>query len=177
VSDKIVTRANAVTALGVAATTFYIFQFWYGFLVVLIPVVILIAFKSDCWDGVLADKYNEHTKIGKKMDIFRDRYITVALLMNIWMIGDSRVCLPVLIVMGLETVLWMYSEGGNLSVHIIEKARSTAHWIVGYLVIVQYYWIGSTFVSSFFLTWMMALLSIAAYFYYTPRYLKRGEGE
>lgn len=164
-----------VTLLGIVLTTIYLGQYTLGILLFLIPVIYPLTPVTDGVDGFLADYYNEHSKWGKIVDPFRDRYFTFVALGNIFMIGGKIILLPLLMTLGFELLIWvggliLYAVGDVPNVHCIGKVRAAVHWAVGYIVIIQYYWIGTFYIPILWLMWIMAIASIAAYVFYVYRY-------
>jgi phosphatidylglycerophosphate synthase len=182
VRDRIMTRANMMTMLGIGLTTLYLSQYYYGFWLVFIPVICPLIVGTDGCDGFLADYYNEHSKWGKILDPFRDKYFTFVALGNIWIIGGNTVLVPIVVIVSLELMIALESlvmslNGETLEVHWIGKARSAIQWVAGYAILVQYYWIGHAFLSPFFLTCIMAGASAVAYCYYSIIFIDRDLGK
>jgi phosphatidylglycerophosphate synthase len=168
VQDKIFTRANLLTFSGVLAVGFYIVQFSAGIFTAWIPVTKIYIAATDMFDGWLADKYNEHSKIGKAMDPWRDRLDAGAVLLNVWYLFGSSAALLIFAVVAAEVIIfcegaWLYFYRNTVAeVHLIGKIRMIVHQICAFVILVQAYWFEYFYIDVAALLQPMALASIVA---------------
>lgn len=168
VQSKIFTRANLLTFSGILAVGFYVFQFTAGFFTAWIPITKIFITATDVFDGWLADKYNEHSVIGKVMDPWRDRMDTGAVLFNIWyLFGTDVAILLFLIILAEATILFegffLYILQARVAeVHWIGKARMAVHQACAFAILVQAYWLEHFYVNVSTLLVFMTLTSFIA---------------
>jgi CDP-diacylglycerol--glycerol-3-phosphate 3-phosphatidyltransferase len=171
VRDRFMTRANMVTLTGIIWTFLYVALYAFGIAVKVIPVLVVFIVLTDALDGYFADRFNEHSSYGKFMDPLRDRLFTLALLGNIFLIGGVATIYPIAVLVVAEICLALYyrdaylSTGKMLNVHWLGKARSALQWLLGFGVLIQFYWLGVEYISPFCATFIMAIASIAVYQY------------
>ncbi len=167
VYDEIMTIPNMVTIAGILWTFLYIALYSFSISPVLIPVLVVLIVLTDAFDGYLADLLNQHSKYGKVLDPLRDRLFTVALLGNIWLIAGNDVLLTIVVTIALELNLAFYYRryylltGKVKEVHWLGKARSALQWLLGFVILVQFYWLGVMYVSPASLVLVMFMASFA----------------
>ena len=167
VYDEIMTIPNMVTIAGILWTFLYIALYSFNISPVLIPVLVVLIVLTDAFDGYLADLLNQHSKYGKVLDPLRDRLFTVALLGNIWLIAGNDVLLTIVVTIALELNLAFYYRryylltGKVKEVHWLGKARSALQWLLGFVILVQFYWLGVMYVSPASLVLVMFMASFA----------------
>jgi phosphatidylglycerophosphate synthase len=168
VQGKIFTRANLLTFSGILAVGFYIFQFTAGFFTAWIPVTKIFITATDMFDGWLADKYNEHSVIGKVMDPWRDRMSAGAVLLNMWQLFGAGVPIWFFAIIAVESIILI--EGLFLSilqarvaeVHWVGKLRMVVHEACAFIILVQVYWLEHFYAHVSLLLGLMTLSSLAA---------------
>lgn len=165
VHDEIMTLPNMVTIAGIFLTVVYVVLFTAGIAMFFIPIIVVLVVLTDALDGYLADRLNQHSRYGKVLDPLRDRIFTFALLWNILLIVGGDAFLSIVLLIALELNLALYyrkfylSTGKVLEVHWIGKARSALQWLVGFWILVQFYWLGTAYVSPFSLVSVMFMAS------------------
>ena len=169
VSNKIMTPANVVTMIGIISTWVFALQVTFNVCPVLIPVVALIPFLSDTVDGKLADMYG-HSKWGKIIDISRDYNYTAGFLWAIWIIGGNLLLWSLVLIIGSELIIacWilLLSPNGNMrSTHCFSKIRFATQWFLGFLVIVQWYWVDAFIFPVVWIVWTMVLVGVISMLY------------
>ncbi len=168
VQDKIFTRANLLTFSGIAAVGFYIVQFTTSALTAWIPVTKIYIAMTDMFDGWLADKYNEHSTIGKVMDPWRDRMDAGAVLWNIWYLFGADVAGWVFAIIVTESIIlceglfFCILHSRVSEVHWIGKARMAVHQVCAFVILVQAYWFEHFYADVSILLGFMALSSFSA---------------
>lgn len=168
VRDKIFTCANLLTFSGMLAVGLYIFQFTAGVFTAWIPITKIYIAATDMFDGALADKYNEHSTLGKAMDPWRDRMSAGAVLLNIWYLFGAGVLFWLLIIIGIESIiliegLFLYILRARVAeVHWVGKLRMAIHEICALVILVQAYWLEHFYVNVSLLLGFMALASLTA---------------
>jgi len=173
VHDKILTRPNMVTMAGIVLTTVYLAQYYYVFWLALIPVLYPLVVVTDGLDGYLADKLDENSKWGKIIDPIRDRYFTAVALGNFWVVLGHSVLAPIVVLIEAELFLAVeyhitYRITGVVpNAHWVGKARSAVQWVLGYVIVVQQYWLGEDYISPYLLIKIMAITSVVAFLHYT----------
>lgn len=178
-TDKICTRANMITVAGIIVTVFYIVQYTYGILLVLIPVIQSLILSTDVVDGIVADRRNEHSKLGKVLDPFRDRFFMFAAFVNLYVLFGDPVVSSVLVLVLTEAVIWtggafVYLCTGNIpSVHGVGKARAMVQGVAIVVISVQTYWLGVYYIPVIPLIWIMSGTSVLALMHYTFLFLRR----
>ena len=171
VRDRFMTRANMVTLTGILWTFLYVVLYAFGIAVKVIPILVVLIVLTDALDGYFADRFNEHSSYGKFMDPLRDRLFTLAMLGNIKIIGGAQTMIPVGVLIASEICLALYyrdvylSTGKMLNVHWIGKARSAVQWLLGFGILVQFYWLGVAYVSPVLLVCVMSSASVIVYFH------------
>lgn len=176
--DEIMTFPNMVTICGILWTFLYIVMYAFEICTYLIPVLVVLIVLTDMIDGWLADRFNQHSKYGKILDPVRDRIFTLALLGNILVIVGIVTLLPIVFLVMSELYLTLYyreeyrKTGKVPDVHWIGKARSALQWLLGFTIIVQYYWLGMIYISPMLLIMIMALASMFAFFHYVAFRMK-----
>lgn len=168
VREKIFTRANLLTFSGVLAVGFYIIQFTTETLTSWIPVTKIYVAATDVFDGALADYYNEHSRIGKAMDPWRDRLDAFAFLYNVWYLFGSAVAIPVFLIIFAEMIifcegLWLYASKKRIAeVHWIGKARMAVHQVCAFVTLAQVYWFEHFYIDVSNLLMVMVAASFTA---------------
>lgn len=168
VQDTLFTRANLLTLSGIVAVGFYIVQFTTNTVTEWIPVTKIYIAVTDMFDGWLADKYNEHSTVGKVMDPWRDRMDAGAVLLNIWYLFGTEVAPAFFLVVIAEVIilfegLWLYILREEIGeVHWIGKARMAVHQVCAFIVLAQAYWLEHFYVNVSILLGVMAAASCIA---------------
>jgi len=173
VHDRILTRPNMVTVAGIILTTFYICQFVFGFWLAFAPIILVLAVSTDMVDGWLADRLNEHSVYGKMLDPLRDRYVTFAVLMNVYWLFGQTALLPIIVTIAADVAVlipgWLiYRRTGKpAAVHLIGKVRAAIQWVGAFLIVAQAYWVSpEANVPAIYLLWVIAGSSVTALLYY-----------
>ena len=178
VYNKIITPANVVTMVGIIATWVFALQVTFNVCPALVPFVALIPALSDTVDGKLADMYG-HSKWGKIIDIARDYNYLAGFLWAIYIIGDSPIFWLLKVIIGLELAIILvslYYEGDIPNLHCVSKIRFAIQWVAGFLIIMQYYWVGSFIIPILWLVWIIASASVVVYFYFSYKYVMQTIG-
>ncbi len=181
--DGIMTIPNMITFLGILLTIIYFFQYSFGIATIFIPFFVVFIVLTDAIDGYMADLLDQHSSLGRVLDPVRDRLFTAVLLGNLWILIGNAVLIPVCllvlseVLLALEAAVLYHRSGEMPVVHWIGKTRSALQWFLGYLVLVQAYWVGHMFISSIVLIYVMAFASIATYIYYSLFYFAKNRKE
>lgn len=166
VRDRVMTRANMVTMSGIVATIICMAQVTFSMLPGLIPFTNLIPPLSDTVDGKIADMDNDHSKLGKIIDPTRDFVHTFGILWIFWIIGGDIILLPVAAGVAFELMVLVLACLVDIPhKHLVLKMHSMIQWVVGFLAVAQYYWIGAWYISLVLLAWVIVGTSIATYLY------------
>ncbi len=170
VHEGIMTIPNMVTFTGIIWSFLYLIMYLFGICTYLIPVLVIFIVLTDGIDGYLADRLNQHSKYGKFLDPLRDRLFTLALLGNIWLIVGNQALPAIILLIVIESNLALHyrevylSTGKIKEVHWIGKARSALQWILGFGILIQFYWLGVVYVAPLSLVYVMFLASLAVHF-------------
>ena len=145
----IITIPNLVTGLGVLGVVAY------GYLAIhspedvwiLLPIVILIL-ASDMLDGVLADKLNQHSRIGKVLDTLRDRAFTGVLLLHIVLLDPAwqLILLAALVVILEGAIVVAEVWRRKAERHLYSKLRTIGQWSL---------LLGTVFLHQWLAPWVM----------------------
>ncbi len=167
VYNEVMTIPNLVTINGILLTLLYVVMYSFGLVISLIPVVVVLIVLTDALDGYCADRFNQHSQYGKVLDPLRDRLFTLALLGNIWLIAGNEVLLTMIVIVLLEINLALHyrrvflSTGKIAEVHWLGKARSALQWLLGFGILIQFYWLGVTYISPASVVLVMFMASFA----------------
>lgn len=147
-----ITIPNLVTGLGILGAAAY------GYLVIhspedvciLLPIVALIL-ASDMLDGVLADKLNQHSRIGKVLDTLRDRAFTGVLLLHIVLLNPSwLLILLTAIVVTLEGAIVVVEVWRRKAErHLYSKLRTIGQWSLLLGTVFLHQWLAPWMIASF----------------------------
>ncbi len=140
--ESIVTIPNFITFLGITAVGFYT----YGFLTNsrwLLGIMLFLAGLSDLFDGIAARRLKQRTRLGEFIDPLRDRFLLVAVLVNILYVAGIKY----IFLVGLIVVYEISTAVCNLvlllsqkrKVHLVGKLRQAAHLLLAGLVILSFY--------------------------------------
>lgn len=179
VKDQWLTVPNAITGAGILLTFFYVYQYMAGLWVVWIPVTLMVIALSDALDGFAARHLDQHSSVGKWLDPIRDKFLTFAVIGNIFHeavrldISGWFIVLALVVFVAEAIVLfegaWCRLHGMALRVHVLGKARQAVNLAAAAGIIVQLYWydFGVPFVA---LVGVMALASLTGVAVYTRRF-------
>jgi len=170
VKNCVVTRANMLTLAGILAVGFYVYQVTFLFLVWSIPITNVFIILTDVLDGILADKYDEHTTLGKFLDPLRDRLHMTAVLWNALLFGGGVVACPVIVAVVFEialllcAILYYHNFGKVTGVHFIGKLRALISWVAGMVLVIMLYWFEAVDGHALFaITMTIAIASVSAF--------------
>jgi len=98
--NKILTAANMLTVLRIVLVPLYLWFFSRGTWgsIVLALIVFVTAAVTDLYDGWLARRRKEITKLGRFMDPLADKFLVVGALVQFWLMGLVNVWLVGIIV-------------------------------------------------------------------------------
>ena len=167
VTKKIFTLPNLITAMGLVAVSIYGYYVVVDptrlFVFMMLSVLIII---SDALDGVVADKFDQHSHLGKIMDPLRDRAFTAVLLWHFFALNTSQL-LKVLIwiIVFIElSILLVYYVRKLKEVRWLGKMRFIAQWVLLIFCLLFKQIMSETFfVSLLFIVVLMSLLALFAY--------------
>lgn len=171
VHERWATVPNLVTGLGIMGVALYVWLFTTNSAVWAIPVVHLAILASDGIDGILADRLDQHSWVGKALDPVRDRTHAAALFANLILVsGHVFVTTALLVAVAAEIWIGLLGLRGAIqSVHFIGKARAGIYGICGTIALIQIYWTEREFIPLMLLAGLMMLASIAAACSYSMR--------
>ena len=171
--NSVWTIPNLITGLGIIATVLYITaitvstthnaQTWW------LPMLAACVILTDILDGVLADKLDQHSYIGKIIDPLRDRLLACALLLHVallypyfWMV------ISMVMVIAIEVRLaWLVALSANTEVHMVGKLRAGLQWmmLLGIIVLQTWFAVTSDTIAyvGVFLVILLSLLALRAY--------------
>ena len=141
--NKVFTRANAWTSLGIASVVTYAVLLHLGRHLEIIPWLVICTIGTDAVDGMSAAKWNAHTRLGALLDPLRDRLLGAVLLINMWCVMARSgltvflllACLLLLseIIIAIGNLLWFQE------VHCAGKVRFGIHGACGLQFVGQTY--------------------------------------
>ncbi|MDX1608032.1 MAG: CDP-alcohol phosphatidyltransferase family protein [Candidatus Spechtbacterales bacterium] len=147
VQRKVFTVPNAITFVGVLAVVAYIFMYSMNIATAFIPVMVIFVGLSDVLDGLAARKLDSHTYLGKILDPLRDRFLGLALILNIALYAEGALVYlftAAIVVAELLTgyINWQKERKNKTggSVHTAGKLRMLVHGLCGGAFVVQTYW-------------------------------------
>lgn len=150
----------------------YVYLFMAESAVWLIPFIHAAVFVSDVLDGLTADVFDQHSRLGTRLDPIRDRLHSLATLANLAIVSDSGAVLAALAVtIAAESLLAAHAYRGLASgAHRIGKMRAAAHGIAGSLALVSVYWFDASLNLDVIASGMALASVIAAVFYIRRAY-------
>lgn len=167
--ERWATIPNAVTTTGIIGVMFYTWLFLTNSAAWTIPLVHLGILATDWLDGILADKLNQHSRLGKFLDPLRDRMHAAALFGNfIFVSTESAIVIALTVAVAAEVWIGLLALRGYVrNAHTIGKLRAVVYGICGLMALIQLYWVGEEIVPLSVLAITMAAASIGASFFYT----------
>lgn len=160
---EIYTIPNLITFMGIILIIVYIFQIYLGLFLFLAPITMVLVGTTDLFDGLIARKLNQHTKIGKILDFLRDKILIAGLCFSvIWLNED--VFLPIILWVSCEIILLgrdiICFKKENMQIHSFSKARQAVTLLSVETILIQQFWISFFFFSLNFLLWAIAVITI-----------------
>lgn len=176
VHTRLLTRANAWTASGIACTILYVVLAIAQQYVWLIPALVAFAMFTDLADGRSAQKWDAHTRVGAWLDPLRDRLLGGALMGNVLLFGEPTLQLSLLAATAVaaEVAIALGNARCGEGVHLVGKLRFGAHGALGILFVADAY-LGMSFVASpTAVIGGMAIASILALVAYATNWVTSG---
>jgi len=99
--SKIFTRANFITTLRILLTPLFLYFLFggYQYFKILALIIFILASVTDAYDGYIARKYSEVTKLGKFLDPLADKVLMSAAFISFVVMGLIPLWMVILVIL------------------------------------------------------------------------------
>ena len=171
VSNRWDTVPNAVTCIGIFLIPAYMLCFMTRSWTFFIPIISTGIILSDILDGWIADRLDQHSRIGKFIDPLRDRLYLGAVFLNFFFLSVPNIIIPVVVLAVTEAAIainrFLKYRYNIPHAHWVGKLRMAVQSICANILLVQEYWLVHHYINALLLLWIMTLVSVIVLLVYT----------